>query len=995
MKRVVPILLVLIMMITHVSAMAAADGNDEWHTAEETEIIGNEQYKAPVPYETETLTLEPLQEESCEGETNITSGDEMETSSGVSDILEKSEEASPETSVEQNDSVSDGESGLIQENTFEETNAGDAESNENNLRDAEMPNDAKAGEAVDVSEHFHAIITTKKDTYTSGETALVAIRYTVDQKTVSPGDYVIVTIPEDIASGASFSYSSQHFSGMEYLGNGQYKLIFGADAASSLAGSMSIRVNTSAETTTTDIITVGDGEKEITVVGSGSGQSGDTSFPDEAIMKDGLGNTGMSYGGYDYSDDPPAQIGIFDSSVDNDFTYRLYINRKNVTMTNVTVTDTLPDGMYFVGASTVVCYKMDPTTMTTTDEILSGAVISISGQNLSVYLGDIDYPVEIQYQVHVPVQTSVYLRNHSEITYTQDGTTYQEHQDYIAQGDDYSAVNGIKRVDKTIISDDPSDQWVTYTIEFWNENGFATGEISLIDDLDDYVTFLYAENNEYFELTVDENDPSILHIANIKEIPGGTHVYETFVCDFSGVPIGHTVFNTAGGNTTITAKIRAIFALTATKAVDGLAPREGEIFTFKLMDQNRRVLQTVPSDENGKVSFQELHYGVEDLGKTFTYYVAEEIPSEDNSFLYDTSEYVVVVTVGEAADEDGNIPVTVSISKNGTAIDGVSFNNERPAIEKTRVSGSKIWNDADNQDGKRPESIIVNLYADGVKIDSKTVTAEDGWEWEFNDLIKYNGDRLIVYTVDEGPVPEYQSEVDGYDITNSYSPKKISIPVNKVWVGPAAESVTIELLADGEKAAEAVLNEANGWQHIFTDLDQYRNGKEIVYTLREGSVDGYASEISGDLMNGFIITNTSTETMEIPVEKQWVGPAAESVTINLLADGVKAAGIVLNADNDWKHTFTGLPKYDSADGHAIEYTIRENPVAGYTASISGDARSGFFITNKKTSLPTPSEIPKTGDETHLSLYLWTTAISGFGLIGILLTEKKKNRRNRP
>jgi|GEM_PF-2725517 len=673
----------------------------------------------------------------------------------------------------------------------------------------------------DVSEHFHAVITTNKDTYTSGETALVTIHYTIDQGSVSPGDYIIVTIPEDIAAGANLSYSPQHFSGMEYLGDGRYKLIFGEDAATGLSGSMSIRVTTSAEETTTDSITAGDGDKAITVVPSGSGESGTGTFADEALMKDGMGNPGVDYGGYDYSDDPPAQIGIFDASVDNDFTYRLYVNRKNVSMTNVTVTDTLPDGMYFIGLDTVVCYRIDASTMTATSEILADIPVSISGQTLTVYLGDIDFPVEIDYQVHVPAQTSVYLRNHSEITYTQDGTTYQEHRDYIAQGEDYSAANGVKRVDKTVISDSPSDQWVTYTIEFWNENSFAPGEIALTDDLDDHVRFLYADDSEYFALTADENDPSLLRITNVKAIPGSTRVYVTFVCDFSGVPAGYTVFNTVGGNTTTTKKVRASFSLTGVKTVNGAAPGSGEVFTFRLMDRDHRVLQTVVNDPAGEIVFKEIQYGLEDLGKTITYYVSETPPSGEEPYVYDTAEYEVAVTLAAAADENGIVPVTIAVSKDGSPAEEVRFDNER-IMEKTCVSGSKTWDDGDDRDGKRPESITVRLCADGRETDSRTVTARDGWRWTFDDLPKYDADREIVYTVREDPVPGYQGEVHGFDITNRHSPEKTALSVTKKWIGAPAGSVTIELLADGAKAAEAVLNATGGWRHTFTDLDQVR-----------------------------------------------------------------------------------------------------------------------------------------------------------------------------
>ena len=409
------------------------------------------------------------------------------------------------------------------------------------------------------------MVTTNKDSYTSGETAVVSVRYTIDHGTVSPGDYILVTIPESIASSASFFCSSQHFSETEDLGNGQYRLTFGEYAASGLSGSMMIRATTNADETTTGTITAGDGEKEITVFATGGGESGTGVYADEAIMKDGLGNAGMSYGGYDYSTNPPTQIGLFDSSVDNTFTYRLYINRKNVAMSNVTVRDTLPDG--------ISCHKIDPSTMTDTGEAVPGARVSLSGQRLTVHLGDIAYPVAITYRVFVPAQASMYLRNRSEVTYTQEGVTHQEHHDYIAQGNDYSASNGIKRVDKTIISDIPSDQWVTYTIEFWNDNRFASGDISLVDDLDDYVRFLYAESNEYFELTVDEHDSTILRITNVKEIPAGVHVYEVFVCDFGGVPVGYTVRNTVGGNATATTKINASLALSAVKTVDGAPPR--------------------------------------------------------------------------------------------------------------------------------------------------------------------------------------------------------------------------------------------------------------------------------------------------------------------------------------------------------------------------------------------------------------------------------------
>ena len=522
---------------------------------------------------------------------------------------------------------------------------------------------------ADASSHFHAVITTNKETYTSGETAQATVKYTVDMGAVSPGDYVVISISESIAESASFSVSSQHFSSVEDLGGGQYRLTFGENAQTALSGSMTIRIRTHADETMTGTITAGEVQKVITVVASGGGGGGTGAYEDETIMKDGLGNEGMEYGGYDYSDGEAAQIGIFDSSADHEFEYRLFVNRKNAVLKDVTVTDTLPDGMELAGgAADVSCTRIDQSSMTSTGEAVPGATVRFSGKTLTVSLGDIDYPVQIAYRVFVPAQSSVYLRNHSEVTYTQDGGRYQETSDYIAQGDDFTASNGVKSVDKTLISENPADQWVTYSIRFWNDNGFEKGEISLIDNLDDYVTYLYADPNEWFSVTQDADDPTILYITNKKAIPGSREVNVSFVCDFTRVPVGYTVLNTVGGNTTSTTKLSGKLDLTAKKTLDGSAPGSGKTFRFRLLNENRRILQKKSCDAAGAIVFDTLYFGPDDLGKTFEYYVLEEKGS--GRYVYDESEYRVEVRVAEAAEEDGTIPLTVIRWKDGELLGG-------------------------------------------------------------------------------------------------------------------------------------------------------------------------------------------------------------------------------------------------------------------------------------------------------------------------------------
>ena len=103
------------------------------------------------------------------------------------------------------------------------------------------------------------------------------------------------------------------------------------------------------------------------------------------------------------------------------------------------------------------------------------------------------------------------------------------------------------------------------------------------------------------------------------------------------------------------------------------------------------------------------------------------------------------------------------------SIKGYNITNKH-VPETVEVEGKKTWDDANNQDGARPESITVKLRADGIEVDSKEVKASDNWEYSFNNLPKFKAGTKIVYTVDEAAVPGYTKLVNGYNITNKHVP---------------------------------------------------------------------------------------------------------------------------------------------------------------------------------------------------------------------------------
>ena len=293
--------------------------------------------------------------------------------------------------------------------------------------------------------------------------------------------------------------------------------------------------------------------------------------------------------------------------------------------------------------------------------------------------------------------------------------------------------------------------------------------------------------------------------------------------------------------------------------------------------------------------------------------------------------------------------------------------------EKTALSVKKVWDDADDQDGKRPETVTVRLLADGQNTDrALTLNAANGWKGNFTGLGVYSEGVAIDYTVEEVSVAGYTSNItdatDGFTITNTHTPEKTAVSVEKVWDdaddqdGMRPDAVTIRLLADGQDTGKTLtLNADNGWKVSFTDLDAYKEGAAIVYTVEEVNVEGYTSGITGDAATGFTITNTHTpETITVSGSKTWNEADGrddrrpDAITIRLLANGEEVAGKArtVTAADGWAWRFIDLPKYEN--GQEIVYTIAEDAVPGYTATVDG-----FNVTNTKDILPGSLTVSKT------------------------------------
>ena len=292
----------------------------------------------------------------------------------------------------------------------------------------------------------------------------------------------------------------------------------------------------------------------------------------------------------------------------------------------------------------------------------------------------------------------------------------------------------------------------------------------------------------------------------------------------------------------------------------------------------------------------------------------------------------------------------------GNAADGFTITNTRET-EKVSVAGQKTWDDQNNQDGKRPSSITVHLLKNGSRIDSRTVSEADDWKWNFTDLDKYENGKLITYSLEEDQVEGYSTSIHGYDITNTYTPEKTSVQVTKSWAdhdnqdGVRPDSVTIQLLANGEamEGNTLILSEDNNWTGSFQDLDEYVQGQKIDYSIQEEEIgSGYTSVITGNVEDGFVVTNTrETEKVSVAGQKTWDdennqdGRRPSSITIQLCKNGTRIDTRTVTEAEDWKWSFEDQDKYEN--GQEITYSISENPVECYTSIIDG-----YDVTNSYT-----------------------------------------------
>ena len=292
--------------------------------------------------------------------------------------------------------------------------------------------------------------------------------------------------------------------------------------------------------------------------------------------------------------------------------------------------------------------------------------------------------------------------------------------------------------------------------------------------------------------------------------------------------------------------------------------------------------------------------------------------------------------------------------------------------QQITISAEKLWDDNGNEANARPETITINLLADGQIKESKQLSSSESTV-TFTPADKYAGGKEIKYTVSEDSVPGYKATVSGYTVTNKYDPS-IDVTVTVIWDDnndklekrPDYITLTLKGYVGGKEAVtvEKTMVPVTGtpMEVVFDGLDKYDEaGNEISYTVvEEAAVKDYSTTY-----DGLTVTNKiSEEKITLKVEKKWTksntaGNSAShptSVVFDIYANGIDSGMDITVSNysgNTWpkttSNTINNLPKYDK-NGSEIEYTVVEHSFTDdkyYTTSVSGNASNGYTVTNNR------------------------------------------------
>ncbi len=374
-------------------------------------------------------------------------------------------------------------------------------------------------------------------------------------------------------------------------------------------------------------------------------------------------------------------------------------------------------------------------------------------------------------------------------------------------------------------------------------------------------------------------------------------------------------------------------------------------------------------------------------------YETKTVTESDNwSYTFEN----VPVYRNNAGDQYEYTIEEVAVPNYITSYEGNNIINE---VNLTEFEVEKVWDDDNNENQKRPESIVVELKQEGKTVQEATLNEANNWKHTFTNLEKYNAlGEEIVYSVDEKEFTNnalYVKEIVGGKITNKFvvPDERVKIIGSKSWddnnnlAGKRPESVILQVKNGEEVVTEQVVTEENNWNYEFELAKYDESGNEIVYTIDEKEVESKFYEKVG--VEGNVVTNkfvVPDEKVEIWVDKKWedednqYGKRPESVILQIKNGDTVVAEAEVSEEDNWRHKFE-LTKYDEL-GNEILYTVDEKETAEYYEKHV----DGYTIVNTCTYEP-----PTDTSDISIWVYVVVLVVAIIGISGVFIVRNRQKK----
>ena len=341
-----------------------------------------------------------------------------------------------------------------------------------------------------------------------------------------------------------------------------------------------------------------------------------------------------------------------------------------------------------------------------------------------------------------------------------------------------------------------------------------------------------------------------------------------------------------------------------------------------------------------------------------------------------------------------------------------------------RFYASVLWDDQDDEDGRRPSSVALHLMKNGKAYRDEEVNilrVGDSWNDEITPVegvvfpLFKNGEP-VEYSLLEEQVAYYEEPIYSGDaetafiVTNRHRSETHDLAVYKDWNTPDTrppKSIQVTLLSDLKKAdvfkpVETVTLREPEWQHLFENLPLHHQGRLIQYRMEETVPAGYERPYIIHDGEDIRIENRKREpspdyTYHFTFTKIWSGEALTSIDWNLYDQN----GQIVAKDFTKKFVSDSEWEYDKwFDTNVNEYYIVENVPTGYMVryenvgihkKVTDRCYSGGRIIKHK--------VPPTGDRTGIWPWLLGVAagLTGVGLLLVIRpgSGKKTRRKKEP